>query len=232
MLKKLSVGSLFFFTAAIWLFAATFWDTKPYAEWSDKELEKLLQDSPWGDRMSVRTGERGVVAQDDAKGPIMGETEVSVTLLWQSALPIRQALAKAQAKGGPITPEAQAVVERQTDVHVLRIQGLPGSARAAATAKEQLTADTSIKIKNKPDVKPSDIQIGGAPAPAPGGAPGKGKGFGGGGGAPLDLYFVFPKTAGITEADNEIEFVTKLGKLNIRKKYKLKDMVFNGKFEM
>jgi hypothetical protein len=155
MLKKLSVGSLLFFTAAIWLFAANFWDTKPFTEWSDKELEKLLQDSPWGDRMSVRTGERGVVAQDDAKGPIMGETEVSVTLLWQSALPIRQALAKAQAKGGPITPEAQAVIERQTDVHVLRIQGLPASARAAATAKEQLTADTGIKIKNKPDLKPS-----------------------------------------------------------------------------
>ena len=133
MLKKLPSILVLLCAVAFWLSAANFWDTKPYTEWTDKELEKIFQDSPWGDRMGVRTGEQGVVAKDEAKGPIMGEIEAQVTLLWQTALPIRQALAKAQFKGEAATsPQAKALIERQSDVYVLRVTGLPGSARGAA----------------------------------------------------------------------------------------------------
>jgi hypothetical protein len=244
---------------AVSVWAANFWDTKPFTEWTDSEIQKIIQDSPWGDRMGVRTGERGVVANDEAKGPIMGELEAQVTLVWQTALPVRQALAKAQFKNEVGTsPQARALIERQEDVHVLRVTGLPGSVREAASNKAQLIADTVIKIKNKPDLKPSDIQMGAAPAPgarggaapaaageapaAPAGRGGRGGGgftppagnFGGGRGfgGNFDLYYVFPKSAGISPADNELEFISKLGKVTVRKKFKLKDMVFNGKFEM
>jgi len=61
---------------------------------------------------------------------------------------------------------------------------------------------------------------------APGGG---GRGFAG---ANFDLFYVFPKSAGISEKDNEMEFISKLGKITIRRKFKLKDMVFNGKVEM
>lgn len=235
MVKKLSSILLLLCAVSFLLLAANFWDTKPYTEWTDKEIEKLIQDSPWGDRMAVRTGERGVVAsvEGDAKGTVMGELEVQVTVLWQTALPIRQALARAQFKDD--AGKAKELIERQSDVHVLRVTGLPGTARAFASNKEQLTADTVIRIKNKPDLKPTDIQMGGAPAPAAQGGGGKGFGGGGkgfGGGGNIDLFYVFPKSAGITEADNELEFISKLGKVTVRKKFKLKDMVFNGKFEM
>jgi len=263
MLKKLPSILLL---CAVSLWAANFWDTKPYTEWTDKEVDTMLKNSPWGDRMGVRTGEQGVVAKDDAKGPIMGETEAQVTLVWQTALPIRQAMAKIQFKGDLISsPQAKAVIERQSDAYVLHIAGLPGSARAAAGNKERLTADTVIKIKNKPDLKPSDIQMpaagpgagkGGpasaaAPssdaggidlsqpaAPAKGGKGGpslpSGPGFAsaGGFGGSFDLYYVFPKSAGISEKEGEMEFISKMGKVTVRKKFKLKDMVFNGKFEM
>lgn len=260
MLQRLTL-MLLLCAVAIW--AANFWDTKPFTEWTDNEIQKILQDSPWGDRMGVRTGERGIVANDDAKGPIMGELEVQVTLVWQTALPVRQALAKAQFKNEAATsPQAKALIERQDDVHVLRVTGLPGSVREAASNKEQLIANTVIKIKNKPDLKPSDIQLGAPPAPggargggppaaaaaggeapaAPAGRGGRGGGFapppGGFGGkgfgafGNIDLYYVFPKSSNISPADNELEFITKLGKITVRKKFKLKDMVFNGKFEM
>ena len=231
MLKKLPSILLL---CAVSLLAANFWDTKPFTEWSDKEVQQMIENSPWGDKMAVRTGERGVVATDEAKGAIMGETEVRVNIAWQTALPIRQALARAQFKAEAGTsPQAKALIERQDDVHVLRVQGLPGSVRAIASNKDQVISDTTIKIKNKPDLHPTDVQIGGAAPAAKGGAPGGGKGFGGGfGGGSVDLYYVFPKTANIGAADNELEFVSKLGKMTVRKKYKLKDMVFNGKFEM
>jgi len=263
MLKKLPSVLLL---CAVSLWAANFWDTKPYTEWTDKEVDNMLKNSPWGDRMGVRTGEQGVVAKDDAKGPIMGEVEAQVTMVWQTALPIRQAMAKLQFKGEAATsPQAKALIERQSEVYVLHIAGLPGSARPAAGNKEKLTADTVIKIKNKPDLKPSDIEMpaagpgggkGGPPpgqaapvgdaggldlsqpsAPAKGGKGGPslpaGPGFGGGGfGGTFDLYYVFPKSAGISEKDGEMEFISKMGKVTVRKKFKLKDMVFNGKFEM
>jgi len=234
MLKKLSLSVILLGAAGLWLSAANFWDSKPYTDWNDKEIDKVLNDSPWGDRMGVRTGERGVVAsvEGDAKGTVMGETEVQVSLQWRTALPIRQALARLQFKGDTInSPEAKAVIDRQSDVYVLAVVGLPSSVRAAASNKEQLTSDTVIKIKNKPDLKPSDIQMPAPPA-AKGGFGGKGGGKGGFGGGNVDLYYVFPKAAGITEADNELEFVSKMGKITVRKKYKLKDMVFSGKFEM
>jgi hypothetical protein len=77
---------------------------------------------------------------------------------------------------------------------------------------------------------------GGAPA---GGAPGGGGGgmgrggmggMGGGFGS-IQLYIVFAKDAPITLEDKEFEFFTKIGKMEIRQKYKLKDMMYNGKLE-
>ncbi len=75
-----------------------------------------------------------------------------------------------------------------------------------------------------------------ADGPAPGGAPGgpgaKGGGKGFPGGGTFNLIYAFPKHAGLTVDDKEMEFVNKVGKMSIRKKFKLKDMVVNGKLEM
>jgi hypothetical protein len=46
------------------------------------------------------------------------------------------------------------------------------------------------------------------------------------------LVFAFPKTIPITLEDKDVEFVTKLGALEIKKKFNLKDMVFHGQLEM
>jgi hypothetical protein len=229
--------------AAFCLYAADFWDSKPYTEWNEKEVLKFLEGSPWADRVNVRTGQKGVIAtSEDGKGNIMGEIEVPVSLWWQSAVPIKQALARRQELiGSPTAANAKAIIERQEPYYVLYVGGLPGSLRAAAQDTEKLTAETSLKVKGKPDLKPKEIQTPGAAAPAAkggpagGGAPGGGKGFGGGkglGGGNIDLYFLFPRDAALTAADKEAEFITKLGNITVRKKFKLSDMMFNGKFEM
>ena len=33
--------------------AAAVWDTKPFMEWSDKDMEKLLTDSPWAGKATL-----------------------------------------------------------------------------------------------------------------------------------------------------------------------------------
>ena len=30
-----------------------FWETKPFSEWSDEEVDRMLTDSPWAKSMSV-----------------------------------------------------------------------------------------------------------------------------------------------------------------------------------
>ncbi len=46
------------------------------------------------------------------------------------------------------------------------------------------------------------------------------------------VSFLFPRTANFTADDKEMEFSTKFGTTAIKHKFKLKDMVVNGKVEM
>lgn len=232
--KKFTLLSLGVTTA---LFAADFW-TKPAADWTDKEVDQMIADSPWADRMAVETGQRGNVGNaDDAKGAIQGNLTAPVLVVWRTAAPIRQALAR----------RGQTDSGTEPTVSILLVSGIPGLFRADASDAAKLTADTVIRVKGKADLHPTEVQLpaaagpgGGKGGPAPGGAPGGGKGGFGGpgggkggfGGGTFDLVMVFPKTAGASVDDKEIEFVTKIGKMNIRKKFKLKDMVYNGKLEM
>ena len=44
------------------LAAADFWDEKDFTMWSDKEVEKMLRDSPWSRRVTIAIrgqGDRG-----------------------------------------------------------------------------------------------------------------------------------------------------------------------------
>jgi len=61
--------------------------------------------------------------------------------------------------------------------------------------------------------QPADVQVGRAA-----------KGF--------ELYFIFPRKAEFTLDDKEIEFVTRLQTVGIKQKFKLKDMVYNGKLAL
>ncbi len=46
------------------------------------------------------------------------------------------------------------------------------------------------------------------------------------------LYFLFSKEPPITLDDKEVEFVTKMGPMEFKKKFKLADMVVGGKLEL
>lgn len=223
MLKKLALISL---GATAVLLAADAW-TKAPGDWNEKDVSQILENSPWADRMSVETGQRGNIGNaDDAKGMVQGNLTTPVIVMWRTALPIRQAMAK-QA------PAADSGEE--PNVSVVLLTGIPGMFRQDASNAEKMTADTVLKVKGKPDLHPTEIQVAGGAAPAAGPAPaakGKGKGGFGGGGGNFNVVVVFPKNAGLSVDDKEAEFITKIGKMNIRKKFKLKDMVYNGKLEM
>jgi hypothetical protein len=231
------------------MWAADFWTTKPFTEWNEKEVQKILSDSPWTGRVTVtggvgagiaeaggggrgggrgggggggRGGPQGDAASadpgiDGGGGGLGAGGGVSVTLIWQTALPVRQALVKRQygAEAGT-SPEAKAKLDRVDQYYVLTLGGMPGYALGAAQGdrKAALLESTTVTVYGKPPLKAVEVQVTG------------------GGRGPGIVSFVFPKTTTFTVDDKEMEFASKFGVTSVKRKFKLKDMVFNGKVEM
>jgi len=139
-----------------------------------------------------------------------------VTLLWQTALPIKQALVKRRfAAEAGTSPEAKAMLDREEKFYVLTLSGVPGNLLGATRGEQKaaLLDLTTITVTGKPPLKAADVQTS----------------MGRGGGT---VSFLFPRTTMFTADDKEMEFASKFDKTAVKKKFKLKDMVFNGKLEM
>jgi hypothetical protein len=207
------------------LVAAEFWESKPFREWSDKEARKMFEDSPWAALVAAPLPNRGPVPTPDSAGGGRGgggrgggaegfgpaPVRIRLTISWRSALPLKQATARQQAgSGGTISPEVEAVLAREEELYLVAIQGLPPQYTQAGPNH---TIDAFLHRAGKPDIPAAR----GASQPAPGGAL---------------LLVGFPRTDPITLADGEVEFDVKIGAFGVKKKFKLKDMVFHGRLEL
>jgi hypothetical protein len=198
--------------------AADFWDSKPFAEWSDKDLQRMLSDSPWSHQVSVvmprspreagdlNPGGRG--GDESGRGGFPAPApQLKVDVQWRSAQPMRQAMALRQfGTVEKIPADLRDTLEQDDSVYVVIVLGLPMQmATAAADARKA----TFLRRDGHAPIAVSE-----------GGPQQSGNGFA--------LVFAFPRTDAIMPQDNEVEFVTKLGDLEIRRKFKLKEMVAAG----
>jgi len=196
--------------------AAGIWD-KPFTEWSDKDVDKVLTDSPWAGKASLTHARVGTNLGPVPDWPLL------VTV--RTALPYKEAQIRKQVVDpGSLTAEQKAALTVQEPLYVIAIAGIPRMFMPQATAIAQAAM---LKRPHKDGLKPREARIllfdkdgkqvdappplpppvrGGdaadAPAPAPaagggGGRGGRGGGFGGGfGGGSFDA---FPKDkSGIT----------------------------------
>jgi hypothetical protein len=230
-MKKIAA---FLFLFAFCLMAADFWQ-KPYTEWADKDLQKMMTNSPWAHTVSVSMG--GPIAAPDGGGgggggggrgggpqgggggadaPIPGVREPEIIARWQSAMPIRQAFVRLKygAEAGK-SDDAQKFLAKEQPTYELVLSGpLQGFLRGKPedTAKS-LSEVTFLSTKEKGAVKPVSVEVG---------KPGRS----------MDILIAFPRSMPYTVDDKEVEFSTKLGTSTVKIKFRLKDMVFNGKLEM
>jgi hypothetical protein len=245
-----------FFAGALWIYAADFWQSKPYTEWNEKEVQKLLTSSPWAKEVSLampagggsgsgkgggRRGGGGGDASGDVPltGPATGNgggnagsnagiREVGgaqggggsapvamVTISWRTALPLREAAAKQKYGADTATsPDAKKLVEEEQKYYAVLVSGLPGRmGRSGDEMKAELLKSTTLAVKGKEPIVATDLQAGGSEQKAA-------------------VMFLFPKTAAIDADDKEVEFTTRLGPMVLKTKFKLKEMVFNGKLEL
>lgn len=253
--------------------------TKPPNTWTEKDLQRILTDSPWARQVSItlsagmpmgggggRRGGRGGASvgvgipdasvgggSDPGMGgrATMGEgmggavaPTVTFYIRWQSAKPIKLATVRARLGAEADTsPQAREFVEREEPEYVIAVIGPPmgpppgeprhggapgqkpdaephppaartGAHEGAATGAEpwiaELKQNTWLAWKDHEKVHPSSVVV------SPGGQRGV-------------VVFHFPKDHPVELEDKEVEFCMRRGPLEVRKKFRLRDMVYEGK---
>jgi hypothetical protein len=226
------------------LTAADFWQEKDFTAWTAQQIEKMLSDSPWVRKVTVVIGSLREGALDGFHGgdaglggggrPPEGGSEVqrvrriTVTVAWISALPVKQAMVRMQSvgQGAQIPPDRQQQLSREEPLYTLAVIGLPVRGRGLPLGTiDEIKARTSLKPGGKDRIPPEDIRVLSVPAWTldPGFKDGD---------QLVRVEFLFPKTSAIVLNDKEVEFSTKLGDVELTKKFKLADMMVRGQLAL
>lgn len=283
-------------TGAALLFAADFWEKKPYTEWTEKEARRVLTDSPWARNANVTfgggvgdTGEGGMgrpggggmggpgggmggpggggMGGPGGGGGMGGPggggmggpggggmggpgggmgggggSSMSAVVRWQSSLPVRQAMVQLKSTTEPDKAgAAKATLSEPSKNYVIAVEGLPmmgGGMRGGRRPgmepqqfqaggqevgprrgpdpeqmKSRLKAQTQLNRKGRDPLHPVEVMM-------PNGE------------GPRVIYFLFAKDDPITLDDKEVEFVTNVGPMMVKRKFKLSEMVVGGKLEL
>jgi hypothetical protein len=159
----------------------------------------------------------------------------AATIRWQSALPVREALLR---QSGVTKTDDSQVAEKLTapvTSYVIALVGLPANlptrggryGRGAgsdtrdnddrdrdsqdADQLDRLKSGTRLNPKDRASIYPEKVE--------------RDKDA-------QTILFTFPRTTTISLDAKEVEFVTHVGQIEIRHKFKLKDMVYQGKLEL
>jgi hypothetical protein len=246
MKKKLFAGLMFVslltgaWATAAW--AAGVWASKTWTDWSDRDIKKILTDSPWARGVStipayvrlaappnipggaeiangpgtLGVGNQGLGMAPPAEGhvPLI---EVGVVVRWQSSLVIQQALLKAQyGDRASSSPEAQKRLQPNTAYYVIAVANLgEGFEPAGPDAKAALLAVTKLTARDKDPIVAEDVLFVQTRTGA------------------TEARFLFRRSAVFTIEDKYADFATRLGKRSVVKaRFSLREMSVGGKLEL
>lgn len=218
------------------LVAADFWEQKPYTEWSEKEVARVLEDSPWADKRLFRKegpiqpsrGSRSSQpninnsSAPDASRPDLNAIRDYVVRFW-SALPIRMAWGRRVLLQDSSQAEAVQQYVDSVPFQGLIVVGLDCAQRSEIRKLEQMTLEsfgenTYLELKSQKKkifpteyVKPSEFSVG--------------------------AVLVFPRTIDGQEidfsAEKEIRFRCEIDKdIRLDQKFKIAKMMYKGKLEI
>jgi hypothetical protein len=207
-----------------WGFAGEFWDQKQPSAWSKEEMERLMTKSPWAKEASIdntaQSGpimtrsvptRRGGVANQTGTNPtadFTGKWKASVR--WESALPVREALGD--------TKMTVALSEN----YIINVFGdIPSPAPSDLDSEDERKTKFDIlqertRIERKGD--PLELKRVELSHRTPFSTPG--------------TLFYFSRVFPIMPDDKQVTFVTKIGPLELKCKFTLKDMIYRGNLEL
>jgi hypothetical protein len=219
-----------------------FWVKKEYTQWTEDEVKKVMTNSPWAKDVTVSAppgtlgpgqrrpqnsnidvesgaaggrgrGGRGARSGDEAEGGGAGDVLLSLNMSWRSALPLRKAIVKSRLGGSTEVPsEAQQMLAKEQDEYVVVVSGVPARIARQIQDSPRLNSST-LKAGKKAPIAPKAVDFQARTQT-------------------VDVFFIFPKTEPITLEDKEVELDLKLGAMEAKRKFNLKDMVYNGKLEL
>jgi hypothetical protein len=260
MLWSVRASLVLLFTAAtLVVSAADFWKIKQPSEWSEKEVKRLLTNSPWAKEVVVQmggvmpatatsgggrgggrrggamgpmgggVGGSGVPSADmgGASGPGQGEmgggmgnsgsaspsSAPTVIVRWETAAPVREAARTAEL------PYAARMLEWEKQFYVITTSGLPFGGRQqpdpdrVRQMQERLRGSATLRAKGKPPVGPERVFLANAARGS-------------------TMIFLFPRSAAFTVEDKDVTFETAAGPMQIKAKFKPREMEYQGKLAL
>ena len=250
-MKKVGLGVVAISLLALTpTWAGKFWEEGDFLEWTEKDVIKMLNKSPWARQVSISvqasrggptgttfgTGRRGGSVRGGGGGG-GGRSRsgggfppsMTLTIRWYSSEPVKKAVARARfGDAANSAPEALKLLEPELKHYVIGVSGLP--ARMAQMDKErqsflyeQLKNETVLKIKGRDPIPAKNVAFGSDQAQLLDAKTGQ---------AGFEVYIFFSKENEITLKEKNVEFVTRLMERKVSKKFKLKDMVYNGELEL
>ncbi len=247
--------------SAPWLRAADPWKEKHAADWSPADIQKLVTHSPWAKEASVSTGEGpsrtgpgaesaggggrggggggggmsgpgggggrgggggGGGGEGAGGGGGMGGggmPQIKVVVRWESAQPIidsaKHQRSKEWEKYYIISASGLPSIDRQPRGQQ-KTEGkqIPSPEDRRKAMITRLKENTTLERKEKDPIYPDRLEM----AEVNGGR---------------ILVFLFPREGQpVTLSDKEVTFHTKMGTMDVKAKFALKDMVYDGKLEL
>ncbi len=237
--------------------SSDFWNKKEPAEWSSDEVDKLVSKSPWAKPVIAESaalsrpyagtasggggmgdpgiggsgpaypgstggptggGYGGIGGRRGTRGADNGQMPISynATVRWESAKPIRDAL-------------KSPLPEEFADSYVISVSGVPvleagrqrsedGDTTTTTVSKglsdevlERIKELTYLEPKGKSPAQPSAVR----------------KGTPGSSGAPTLLYGFPRDVVPLTADDKDVTFTTHLGRIEVKTRFSLKDMMYH-----
>jgi hypothetical protein len=208
-------------------------DKKPYGEWSEKEATKILNDSAWGQTQTLTdtSNMTGNNRADAAQSRISDVTYVNFRIRFLSAKPIRQAFSRVieLQQGGVSEPLAKqlyglanadfpdyAIVSVLCDSQSQSSKLQQANAGLYKFTTAELKPNTYLQAKGGEKIFLQEYQ------------PPRKDGLG--------ARFIFPRMVDgkpiLASESGEVVFHAELpGLVVLNMRYKVKDMMFNGKLE-
>ncbi len=144
-----------------------------------------------------------------------GPPPINVTVRWASALPVKQAIIRARYRGDFEESEKdQQLLNMKDEQYVVLLSGLPSRmARGLQRNTDRIKQMTVLHRKKKDPIAAASVEV-----------------------LPRDqfveIFMFFPREEAIALEDKDVELRTEVGPFKIKRKFKLKKMVFNDKLEL
>jgi hypothetical protein len=211
------------------------WKNKQYSEWTEDDAKEVMANSPWaktvvatpikpngqaGQPGSHRghiniggigigragSGGAGRHSSEGGGGVATPDQPATLTLRWESALPIREAELKARDIGAPDVAD---------DYYAIAVYGMPHGmvTEDSKERSDELKKLATLKREGKKDLKPTRVDILLRET------------------GPVVVY-LFSKSAEFTWRDHGLLFEAQISKLKFSQAFSTDDMTFHGKLEL